>query len=403
MPDRRWSRRPVAALALTAGALTLALASPAAISAEADWADSAFSEETKAIHAEETFAVEGALIRAQGDGEITEPEVRDVRLTFSFQEGQEDDFDVGCIPDPTVNADVVQEESYDETTGTSTRTFSLPPGFVWWCNGTFDVVASGTSSPPDTFDLFGKIRVAVPPARVPSMEATVAGGEDAPDPETGATADDPATVEVSWQQLESPDTDYPDFVGYRVQRAGPAGDSKFETVGNEVIDHDPELVTQEAPQQVTDTIEAPGVYRYRVQSLRAGPDGTGPTQVVAASVEEPVSVEIAGPPTTTTPTTAAGPPTTRRSLALPDVGRGTNNPRSPLAVPAVPTTLDTGFDETLDYGELPEPGEELAGEGQSVIQNEGEGAGLLGPVAGAMVLLGWAGHVAYLNRLAKQF
>ena len=63
MPDRRWSRRPVAALALTAGALTLALASPAAISAEADWADSAFSEETKAIHAEETFAVEGALIR----------------------------------------------------------------------------------------------------------------------------------------------------------------------------------------------------------------------------------------------------------------------------------------------------------------------------------------------------
>ena len=74
-------------------------------------------------------------------------------------------------------------------------------------------------------------------------------------------------------------------------------------------------------------------------------------------------------------------------------------------MPSPPTTLDTGFNDELDYGDrdIPEPGEELAGEGQSVIQTDTEGAGLLGPVAGAMVLLGWAGHVAYLNRLAKQF
>ena len=410
MPDRRWSRRSVAAFALTAGALTLALASPAASEPieSGPWAGSDFDPSVHETHLDHVFDISG-LFQHSDDRTV----IRDVAVDFEWASFPSADNDNGCtIPadKPSVSVEAEPEAPQDpnpnpapEPPETSRFRFEVPDT-EWPCNGTYKAFATPDAvAQADEPAIEATIVVRVPPAPVTSMEATVAGGEDAPDPETGATADDPATVEVSWLQLASPETDYPDFVGYRVQRAGPAGDSKFETVGNEVIYHDPELVTQEAPQQVTDTIEAPGEYRYRVQSLRAGPDGTGPKQVVAASVEEPVSVEIAGPPTTTTPPTTDATPTTRRPLALPDVGNGSNNPRSPLAVPGVPTTIDTGFDEELDYGDLPEPGEELAGEGQSVIQTEGEGAGLLGPVAGAMVLLGWAGHVAYLNRLAKQF
>ena len=71
-----------------------------------------------------------------------------------------------------------------------------------------------------------------------------------------------------------------------------------------------------------------------------------------------------------------------------------------------PPRPTTGFNEELDYSGVPRPGSEedgLAAEGQSIIRTPGEGAGLLAPVAGALVLLGWAGHIIYLNRLAKQF
>lgn len=410
MPDRRWSRRSVAAFALTAGALTLAIASPTVSAQEAaPWDGSKFDAgvtETKSVS---TFDIGGVFVRSDGRT------VADVDVSFDYATHPSVD-DPDCpIPPDENNVPRVSQPSPSTTTTPSTPSTSstttppppdsrfrfLVPDTEWVCNGTYTVLAeaTATSATATRKELRATIRVAVPPAPVPSMEATVEGGDDAPDPKTGATPDDPATVTVSWEQLADPDGDYPDFVGYRVQRAGPEG-STFETVSDPIIDHDGGKVTR----TFTDTIEAPGEYRYRVQSLRSGPDGPG-SPIPSGSNTASVSVEIAGPPTTTTTTNASGdgPTTTRRPLALPNVGRGTNNPRSPLAIPGVPTTIDTGFDETLDYGELPEPGEELAGEGQSVIQNEGEGAGLLGPVAGAMVLLGWAGHVAYLNRLAKQF
>jgi hypothetical protein len=40
--------------------------------------------------------------------------------------------------------------------------------------------------------------------------------------------------------------------------------------------------------------------------------------------------------------------------------------------------------------------------GQSIVRDEAEGMGLAVPAAGALVMLGWAGHLLYLNRLAKQ-
>lgn len=407
MPDRRWSRRPVAALALTAGALTLAIASPAVSAQEAPpWDGSKFDAAVTETHKTSTFDISGVFVRSDGRT------VADVAVSFDYAtHPSADDPDCPIPPDPDVERVPSSTTTPPDTSTPSTTSTTTPPppdsryrflaaGTKWVCNGTYTVLAEATavSTNERTKQLTATLRVAVPPAPVPTMEATVEGGDKAPDPKTGATPDDPATVTVNWEQLADPDGDYPDFLGYRVQRAGPAEGSTFETVSDPIIDHDGEKVTR----TFTDTIEAPGEYRYRVQSLRSGPDGDD-SPVPSGSSTASVSVEIAGPPTTTTPTTAAGPPTTRRSLALPDVGRGTNNPRSPLAIPSAPTTIDTGFDEELDYGDLPEPGEELAGEGQSVIQTEGEGAGLLGPVAGAMVLLGWAGHVAYLNRLAKQF
>ncbi|WP_436794518.1 hypothetical protein [Actinospongicola halichondriae] len=400
MRDRRPVRRLLAALGATVA--VGAIVGAPALAAPQDWAGSKFSEQTLTAHAAENFPIGGVLVRTRGSGEAFDRRIQDARLSFAFREGEEELHAPECIPSPTINASVQKSETFANRT--STMTFSLAAEhFAWTCNGTFDIVATGTAAPSDTFDLEGTIRVAVPPTAVTEMGAQVADGDAAPDPATGATADDPATVEVAWTMLEKPDETYPDFVGYRVQRAGPAGESAFETVSG-VIEHDDEVETGE----YVDTIEAPGIYRYRVQSLRAGAEGPAKPVPSTADTTLVADVEIDGPPPTTTTTTAPETidPTTsqRRTLGLPHVSRTKSTSPKPTA-PTTPTTLDTGFDESLDYGDrdVPEPGDELADGGQSIIQTESEGAGLLGPVAGAMVLLGWAGHVAYLNRLAKQF
>src|SRR3546814_14651511 len=77
-------------------------------------------------------------------------------------------------------------------------------------------------------------------------------------------------------------------------------------------------------------------------------------------------------------------------------------PRSTRTDTLFPYT--TLFRSTLDYGERSDS--ELAGDepvaGQSIVRDEAEGMGLAVPAAGALVMLGWAGHLLYLNRLAKQ-
>lgn len=398
MRSRRRAGRVLAALgaAVVLGAVTGA---PAALSAPADWAGSTFSEATLSAHAAENFPIEGTLVRRRASNEAFDRRIQDARLSFTFREGEAERFAPGCIPDATINTAVEKRETL--ANGTSTMTFALAgEHFTWTCNGTFDIAAIATATPSDSYELKGTIRVAVPPVAVPAVTAAVGDGDAAPDPATGATADDPATIAVSWEQLENPDEQYVDFVGYRVQRAGPAGDSAFETVSG-VIGHQDDPV-------YSDTIEAPGSYRYRVQSLRAGPDGAATPVPSTADTTPTAEVEVAGPAATTTTTTTVpandATVSQRRTLTLPHVSRSKTS-GSTRTVPTTTTTLDTGFDEELDYGdnEDQEPGDELADGGQSIIRNEGESAGLLGPFAGAMVLLGWAGHVAYLNRLAKQF
>jgi hypothetical protein len=92
-------------------------------------------------------------------------------------------------------------------------------------------------------------------------------------------------------------------------------------------------------------------------------------------------------------------------VARPATGnRGPSVPALPR--PTTPTTLDTGFGETLPFDldrvEGPEdpvlPDDGFA----SLLYDEEAGAGLLVPGATAAVLAVWAMHLRYLNRLAKR-
>lgn len=405
MPERRSAHRLVAALAATV-ALGLTVLAPAVLAQEAptvsnpaQWSESKMDAPfTGAVVtvSDKSFPISGTFIKTannaaerivrvrvmfEGDGEETTP-------TTAPPEFQ-------CIPtDPEPSVTRAAPDANNKIVAPFAVSADVS---VWPCNGTYTVRADALSNQETIEYVLSKtLRVAVPPDPARGLQATVAGGENAPDPATGATADDPASVLVTWDKLVDPDTQYPDFIGYRVQRAGPAAEAKFDTVS--------EVIGQGGAGEFTDTIEAPGEYRYRVQSLRTGPDGPGTPVPSTDSATPVVPVSVAGPPTPETTTTAPGAndatTASRRTFGLPKVNRPTTTKRS---TPGPTTTIDDGFNDTLDYGDLSEPGSELAGEGQSIIQNEGEGAGLVGPVAGAMVLLGWAGHVAYLNRLAKQF
>ena len=388
MPESPRVRRLVAAL----GALLVlsAVVAPGAVAAEPPWEGTKYTTAPSPV-VTPTTALAGMFVHESRS-------VAAVTVDFGRPGGDEGDFDAAvddeCVPvDPDP---VLQDEP-----GARELSFQIET-VEWACNGYFMVRSTGRTTPSgfqqqrDTHILDLAITVAIPPVAVTGLEVEAA--ED-PDPETGATEDDPETVTVTWEPLA--EEDIVEGQGYRVQRAGPGGDATFETISD--------VIAEDDAGSYTDTVVEPGEYRYRVQSLRVGPDGPEGEPVPSTNAETPTAdVEVAGPPTPPTTTPGVTTPPTTRALELPSVGRGTNNPRATpptISVPAPPTTLDTGFNDELDYGDrdIPEPGEELAGEGQSVIETDTEGAGLLGPVAGAMVLLGWAGHVAYLNRLAKQF
>lgn len=389
MPDRRRFRRLVAAL----GALLVvgAVVAPAAFAADPPWTGTKYTVAPNPI-VTSTTSLAGTFVHESRP-------VSAVTISIGRPGAEEGDFDP-AIDDECVPADpqpVVQDTDPD----TEHYQFRVDE-IVWPCNGRFMIRSTGRTTPSglsqqrDVHDLDLVVTVRIPPKPVSDVDAEAAGD---PDAETGATEDDPETVTVTWEPLD--EGDIVEGQGYRVQRAGPGGDAGFATVS--------EVISEEDAGSYTDTVTEPGDYRYRVQSLRTGPDGPDGAPVPSANADTPTAeVEVAGPPTPPTTTPGVTTPPTTQPLELPSVGPGTDNPRATpptISVPSPPTTLDTGFNDELDYGDrdIPEPGEELAGEGQSVIETEAEGAGLLGPVAGAMVLLGWAGHVAYLNRLAKQF
>ena len=394
MGDRR--RRRVAAVALTMG-IGLAVAAPAVlaqteepgVSDPEEWEGSTFLrpfEGSTATVTVESFDIVGFFTKTRDSAEQI------VRVDVRFE--QSGSGDVGppstddpagdgeralerCVPEDP--APFVGEGSTDDTT--ASYEFTVPSDqSVWPCNGRYLVTAAAQSNQEVApYELTGTLDVAVPP-----LPVTVASAR---------YDSDVQAVSIDFEPLTD-DELAPDALGYRIERAGPAGDDGsyggYETVGEDLaVDDEPIAL---------DDPEAGGDYRYRIRSLRAGPDGP----VLAPAADSAVAeVTTPGEPEPTTTTTTAAGGTRAGSRA-----GGPAAPRSRGLPALTPTTIDTGFEETLDYGDggAGDDQPELAGqEGRSIIRTEGEGAGLVAPVAGALVLLGWAGHVAYLNRLAREF
>lgn len=350
---------------------------PPTVSDAEDWAGSKlttpFSGSTATV-TQESFAISGVFRKlAANDAE----RIVSVAVRFARPGDEQADPTDECVPDDP--ATFVRGGGYDS--GTATYPFTVASDVSTWpCNGRFVVIAEGQSNQEaGPFTLEGSLTVLAPPLPIRVIDAV---GDEAS-----------KTVEVSFEPLADADLAV-DAEGYRLERAGPrqpdGAFGPYQRVGRDIdVDDAPVF---------DDTLEATGAYRYRVRSLRDGVDAFVPSPIDGTGVAE---VQVGPDPVATT--------TTSPSPAVPRLGgSGGVTPRtSSTGRPGSsgpPTTLDTGFDQELDYGDraFEEPGE-LASEGQSIIRTPGEGVGLVAPVAGALVLLGWAGHITYLNRLAKQF
>lgn len=406
------SRRRAWPLALAFGLLAL-LATPLD-AAPADWAGSKINSPAltdddpsdqippKATVTTEKFPIRGLFQRNAGQAgtwRINSVQARYNRVGADTPIGEEtprDPADTCLPPDPTAVSRTPGSPTEPQG-GKTIYDFTIPDTqSTWPCNGRYrvTVTASATSATSgETHTLRADLTVAVRPKPVTSVVAELDDRKD--------------EITVDFEKLAAADTAR-DALPYRVQRAGPAdadGDyGLFATVGDPIpLDGEPTLV---------DTVDEPGDYRYRVLSVRNG--ANGPIFALAditATTDVTVEPDPGEPTTTTTtapdsPTTTAPGPRVGSARPLPTL------PNRPAPLPAPPTTVDPGFDGELDYdGAAPLPrrqddSPELAGEeGLSVIQTEddGPGAGLVAPVAGGLVLLAWAGHGVYLNRLAKQF
>jgi hypothetical protein len=245
------------------------------------------------------------------------------------------------------------------------------------CNGRYVVEAEGRLEDPDddSYTMRQSFVVAAMPASVTGLGVTFDG--------------DDRSVTVTFQPLAEADLP-PDAIGYVLERSG--DDGVFVDVGAVELGDDPEFVDP-----LTD---APaGAYTYRVRAVRAGVDGEVRSSIIDTETD---TVEVEGDPAPdSTATTSTAATSSRSSGDRIPLTRGGSAPRL-----TTPTTLDTGFEDSLDYGDRGEGDGELAGDepvaGQSIVRDEAEGMGLAVPAAGALVMLGWAGHILYLNRLAKQ-
>lgn len=256
------------------------------------------------------------------------------------------------------------------------------------CNGRYLVDISATTSRPGEADLAIRRALTLEALPAPVREMTSSFDEAA------------ARVTVTWPPV--PDVELsPDTFGYVVERAGPADE-------NGDLGHYDAIRSLDRfdDTRVTNKLEQPGTYSFRVRMARHAPSGD-----VLSSILQTQSSEVfyAPPPPTTTTTAPTTTSTTgpRIGTAIPTV------PNRPPPTFAPPTTADTGFEDLLDYGERPSGTEvivteipELATEDQSaqavIVDEGGDAPSIFLPVAGALVLFGWLGHIIYINRLARE-
>jgi len=381
MPDRTL-RRAVLGLALGLGVVALtAPPAPAQDAAEPQrWAasefDAPFDEPGHEVRAD-PFDVSGTMRY-----EKATPADQIVQVQVRLVDDPADDIVLAaeCLPAPVVAAPTQPQQD----PGTAVFPFAVEVAGVP-CNGAYVLEVEALLNDPEARPHVLSQPMAVGILPPPVTDLVVA-------------LDEPARrTTVTFTPL-APEQLARDALGYVLERGGPAtsdGPGDFVDVGTIDLDAEPRFVDDLAT-------AAGGTYTYRVRAMRAG---AGEPER-SSTIETPSdSVTIGDPPDAPGDEVAARPKARVRRSAGTAARRG-----SPSRRAATVTTVDTGFDDALDYGELPdgelpegvEPGDvPLAG--QSIITEEGEGGvDLAGPVAGALVLLGWAGHIAYLNRLARQ-
>lgn len=305
-----------------------------------------------------------------------------VDLIIDAAPGQAD----GCEPPRFGSAGDAQNPHTSTVAATQTGERSWEGSFevplAATCNGTYTVgaVIRHDSSPSFT-QATTTVRVAQPAGR--PAHAT-------------ATRSDDGTVALVWSAPK--DGLPPDFAGYRVLRT--VGD-----VSKRVTDGTPDTVLVDDP-----GLQPGQTATYEVMTLRDGPDGT-----TIASEPTKATVSLPGPETPSDDAGDGGEQPGAPGSAgpggggAPQVARPATGSRGPsvpaLPRPTTPTTLDTGYGETLNYGdrEVGPADPVLPDEGfASLLYDDEAGAGLLVPGATAAVLVVWAMHLRYLNRLAKR-
>ncbi len=374
-------------LAATTIVLAAVTAAPAALAAPQDWNG---SQVTMPVPPERvsssSFTIASSILRDY-DGRFYRVDATTELLAPPEQEA-------GC----TTSAGAT-EVARD---GASNRHAAAAPGQAS-CNGVYTIRVTarliqtttfgGGERVTDTYVLPPhEIHVVVPP---PDVTAAAA-----------APSDDRSVV-VGWTPVANPP---PDMLGYVVERVTASG----ETATIATID-DPAASSYTD----TDTPAEGGTTTYRVRARRSSPQGEVTS---AAAAEAPAEVAPApqepddpgGDPDPDAPGgdsagaggggTTGGTPGGGRGAPFraPNVGRSSGRVVPPLS--ATVTTLDTGFDQELPFGDRELGGEDPVlpdDEFASMIYDDEAGRGLLIPIATGLLLAVWAVHLRYLAAAAK--
>jgi hypothetical protein len=301
----------------------------------------------------------------------------------------------GCpVPDP------LAPHTFDvPSTSLGDRRFegTFARGLPVACNGRYTVQATALARWTWRLDESNQTVTGSDSWTSPQIEVTVANSAGTPR-ELSAERADGGRVRLAWTAPSQAKP--PDFLGYAVDRIDEDG-----TVTR--------LASGTSTTGLTDTAADPDqALEYRVVTLREGPGGPGTTPIES----EPATAGVEGPPepepSPTTTEAGSAEVADGRSQGgggAPDVRRprtGSSRPRIGSAPSVTPTTVDTGFDESLPFDpdrmvgprDAVTPDDEFA----SLIFDEPEGAGLAVPAATAAVLAVWAMHLHHLNRLARQ-
>jgi hypothetical protein len=377
--------RRLAAAAAAAAVMAVSLGSTGAVAQEGidggEWAGSRTTRPAPVTSDPGSTIVEG---RFQRDRPYPQPEVS---VTVTAPGG----LDASCphLEPRTIPASTAPENGADLAPASYRFSAGIPFG-PNVCNGTYGVrIVANVFGDADPV-LTTEVDVGVAPAPVLDVRAERAG---------------PREVEVSWAR---PATMAPDFLGFAVFRTSSDG----EVTGFDIDDREATLFTDIDPPaqggpttyQVVARRAAPAAFGGEVTS--SGGEALTPVEVEPASEDDPDAGD--GPTTTGGSSTGSGPggtsgrPSTVR-IRPPAVGTSSGR-FPPLRVTGPPTTLDTGFEQTLPFDEREEggddpvlPDDELA----SLLYEDEAGRGLAIPVATALVLAVWAFHLRYLARVSR--